>query len=485
MEKYEVVIGLEVHAGLSTKTKIFCGCGTKFGAEPNSEVCPVCLGLPGVLPVLNKEVVKYAVRAAIAFNCHINLYNKFDRKNYYYPDLPKNYQISQNYFPIAVDGYVEIFIDGEKKRLRINNIHMEEDAGKNLHSEDTGLHDASLVDFNRTGVPLLEIVTEPDMRSLQEVEKFMTALRNVLLYIDVCDCRMEEGSLRFEANVSLRPIGEHQLRQRVEMKNLNSFKMVLKALKYEIERQGKLLMEGGEVAQETRLWDDKEGKTYLMRSKEEAHDYRYFPEPDLVPVIIDEGFIDRIRSSLPELPSAKLERFCGEYGLPPYDAEVLTSDRLLSGFYEGVVNIFPDAKTVSNWVMGELLAILNEEGVDIENCRISPGRFAELLEFLKGGKINALSAKNVLREMFHSGKDAREIIEEKGISQISDEESIKEIILKVISENPGPVADFRKGKKKTLGYLVGQVMKATGGRANPEVTNKLLVKALEDSGGEV
>jgi aspartyl-tRNA(Asn)/glutamyl-tRNA(Gln) amidotransferase subunit B len=484
-KKYEVVIGLEVHAELSTKTKIFCGCGTKFGAEPNSQVCPVCLGLPGVLPVLNKEVVEYAVRTALALNCRINLYSKFDRKNYYYPDLPKNYQISQNYFPIAADGYIEIFLNGEKERIRINNIHMEEDAGKNLHGEDTGLPDVSLVDFNRTGVPLLEIVTEPDMGSLQEVGKFMTALRDILLYIGVCDCRMEEGSLRFEANISLKLVGTHKLGRRVEMKNLNSFKIVMKALEHEIKRQEKLLMEGGEVTQETRLWDDKGGKTYPMRSKEEAHDYRYFPEPDLVPVIVDEGFMDRIRSSLPELPSAKLERFCRQYGLPPYDAEVLTSSRSLSGFYEGVINIFPDAKTVSNWVMGELLAILNEEGVDVEHCRISPGQFAELLEFLKEGKVNALSAKNVLREMFHSGEDARKIIEEKEVSQISDEESIKEIILKVISENPGPAADFRKGKKKALGYLVGQVMKATGGRANPKVTNRLLIEVLEDIGGEV
>ena len=313
MKEYEVVVGLEVHAALSTKTKIFCGCATKFGAEPNSQVCPVCLGMPGVLPVLNKKVVEYAVRAALSLNCQINLYDKFDRKNYYYPDLPKNYQISQNYFPIATDGYVELFVNGDKKEIRINNIHMEEDAGKNLHAEDTGLHDASLVDFNRTGVPLLEIVTYPDMRSLQEVEKFMTALRDILLYLDVCDCRMEEGSLRFEANISLRAAGDERLGPRVEMKNLNSFKMVLKALEYEMKRQEKLLSENGKVLQETRLWDDKGGRTCSMRGKEEAHDYRYFPEPDLVPVIIDEKFIDGIRSSLPELPSAKFERFMREY----------------------------------------------------------------------------------------------------------------------------------------------------------------------------
>lgn len=479
MKEYEVVIGLEVHAELSTKTKIFCGCGTKFGAEPNSQVCPICLGLPGVLPVLNKKVVEYAVRTALALNCRINLYDKFDRKNYYYPDLPKNYQISQNYSPIANDGYIEIFTNREKRQIRINNIHMEEDAGKNLHAEDTGILDASLVDFNRTGVPLLEIVTYPDMRSLEEAEKFMTTLRDILLYIDVCDCKMEEGSLRFEANISLRRVGDPQLGQRVEMKNLNSFKMVLKALGYEIKRQEKLLTESKEVLQETRLWDDKRGKTTAMRSKEEAYDYRYFPEPDLVPVIIDEKFIDRIRSSLPELPSAKFERFRREYGLPPYDAGVLISNRALSDFYEEVAGIFPDPKTVSNWVMGELLRVLNEGEVGIENCKISPGQFAELLRFLKDGKISALSGKFVLREMFLSAKDAGKIIEEKGLFQISDEESIKEMILKIISENPGPVADLRKDKKKALGYLVGRVMKATGGRANPKLTNKLLGEMLK------
>jgi len=477
--QYETVIGLEVHAALSTETKIFCGCGTKFGAEPNSQVCPVCLGMPGVLPVLNEQVVEYAVRTALAFNCNINLYNTFDRKNYYYPDLPKNYQISQNYFPIAADGHIDLSTDTGKKQIRINNIHMEEDAGKNLHAEDTKLLDASLVDFNRTGVPLLEIVTYPDMRNMQEVEKFMTALRNILLYIDVCDCKMEEGSLRFEANVSLRPAGSKQLGNRVEMKNLNSFKMVLKSLQYEIIRQGKLLTENEEVLQETRLWDEKLGRTHPMRSKEEAHDYRYFPEPDLVPVIITEEVVDKIRRALPELPSAKAERFVNEHGLRPYDADVLTSNRALSDFYEKTAGIFHDAKTLSNWITGELLGLLNEEGEKIENCKIIPQDFAELLELLEKGKVNAPSAKNILREMFHSGKKPDNIIEEKGLLQISDEESIKEIIMKVISDNQAPVEDFRKGKKKALGYLVGQAMKATKGRANPAVVNKSLIEALE------
>ncbi len=480
MEEYEVVIGLEVHAELSTNTKIFCGCGTKFGAEPNSQVCPICLGLPGVLPVLNEKVVEYAVRAALALNCRINLSDKFDRKNYYYPDLPKNYQISQNYLPIAGNGHIEIFVNREKTRIRINNIHMEEDAGKNLHAEDTGLLDASLVDFNRTGVPLLEIVTYPDMRSLEEAEKFMTTLRDILLYIDICDCRMEEGSLRFEANISLRRVGDRQLGQRVEMKNLNSFKMVLKALGYEIKRQEKLLTAGKEIRQETRLWDDKGGKTTAMRSKEEAYDYRYFHEPDLVPVIIDEKFIDRIRSSLPELPSAKFERFKREYGLPPYNAEVLTANRALSDFYEEVAGIFPDPKTVSNWVMGELLRILNEQEVSIENCRVSPGQFAELLRFLKDGKISALSGKLVLREMFLSAKDAGKIIEEKGLSQISDEREIGPKVSYVISTNTSTVDDYCKGKEKAIGALIGKVMKETQGRADPKKVGEMLREQLEE-----
>ena len=489
-KKYQIIIGLEVHAELATATKVFCGCGTKFGADPNSQTCPVCLGMPGVLPVLNEKVVLSAIRIALALNCKINLYNKFDRKNYYYPDLPKNYQISQQYLPIAADGHLDIFVShdknsasdaitGEKKHIRINNIHIEEDAGKNLHAEDTGLQNMSLVDFNRAGVPLLEIVTYPDMRNLQEVEKFMTDLRNILLYTGVSDCKMEEGSLRFEANVSLKPAGQTELGPRVEMKNLNSFKMVLSALQYEIKRQEELLREGKEVIQETRLWDEKKDKTYSMRSKEEAHDYRYFPEPDLVPLTIDEKLLNEIRSSIPELPASKFERFCKEYGLSEYDAGVLTQNRTLSDFYEEVTAVFHEPKTVSNWVMGELLSILNEQKQELTDCPISPQQFAELMELLKKGTINSPSAKSILREMFHSGKNAKELVEEKGLSQISDEEDIKKIVSKAISENPGSANDYRKGKKKALGFLVGQVMKATKGRANPKLVNKLLQEALD------
>lgn len=477
--EYEAVIGLEVHAELSTKTKIFCGCGTEFGVRPNSQTCPVCLGLPGVLPVLNQKVAEYAVRTALALNCQINLCNNFDRKNYYYPDLPKNYQISQNYLPFATDGYIDIFVRGSKQKVRISNIHMEEDAGKNLHAEDTGLQEASLVDFNRAGIPLLEIVTYPDMHNLEEVDRFMTTLRDILLYIGVCDCKMEEGDLRFEANISLRPSGETGLGPRVEMKNLNSFKMVLKALQYEMQRQQEVLQEGKKVAQETRLWDEKGGKTYSMRSKEEAHDYRYFPEPDLVPLVTDKKLIEKIRSSLPELPSSRLERFCKDYNLPEFDAGVLTSNRDLADFYEQVVAIRHDTKMVSNWIMGDFLAILNDEKLDVADCPFSPEQFAELLELLKKETINAPSAKNVLREMFNSGKSPGTIVEEKGLSQISDEGNIKTIVLKVISENTGSVADYHKGKKKAVGFLVGQVMKATKGRANPKLVNKLLEEELK------
>jgi aspartyl-tRNA(Asn)/glutamyl-tRNA(Gln) amidotransferase subunit B len=479
-KQYETTIGLEVHAALSTTTKIFCACGTKFGEAPNSQTCPVCLGMPGVLPVLNETVVKYAIRAALALNCRISLHNKFDRKNYYYPDLPKNYQISQDYLPIARDGWLDIFIDSEKRKIRINNIHMEEDAGKNLHAEDTGLLEASLVDFNRAGVPLLEIVTYPDMHSVGEVEKLMTALRNILIYTGVADCRMEEGGLRFEANISLRPFGQTDLGPRVEMKNLNSFKTVIKALNYEIRRQGESLQREEKITQETRLWDDKTERTYPMRSKEEAHDYRYFPEPDLVPLVIDEQLIEEIRSSVPELPASKLERFCKDYGLSEYDARVITSSRALADFYEEVTAICSEPKTVSNWVTGELQGILNEEKRDIGDCPISAEQFAGLLTLLREGAVSAPSAKDILRDMFHSGKSAKAIVEEKGLSQISDEKDIRPAVKHIINTNTGIVDDYCKGKEKAIGALIGKVMKETRGRAAPPKVGQILRELLEE-----
>ena len=476
---YQLVVGLEVHAELSTGSKVFCGCPTRFGGEPNSQTCPVCLGLPGVLPVLNKKVVEYAIRAALAMNCEISRHSRFDRKNYYYPDLPKNYQISQNYLPFACNGHLNISIKGAVKRIGIDNIHLEEDAGKNLHGEDTGLAEDSLVDFNRAGVPLIEIVTRPDMHSLEEVEKFMTNLRDVLLYLGICDCRMEEGSLRFEANISMRPEGESILGNRVEMKNLNSFKMVLKSLEYEMGRQENLLREGKTVQPETMLWDKAKGMTSAMRGKEEAPDYRYFPEPDLVPLVIDPEWLKEIKESLPELPQARKMRLMKEYGIPEYDSAVLTANRPLADFYEETVRLFPDGKMVSNWVMVELLGRLKERNLKIEDSPLRPSHLAEMLTLIKDGLISGKIAKDVFTEMFTSGKGARIVVEEKGWAQISDESQMKEIVEEVIRENPKSVEDFQGGKKKAITFLVGQVMKETRGKANPQLVNKLLREKLQ------
>ncbi len=477
--KYEPVIGLEIHAGLSTNSKIFCGCSAKFGARPNSQTCPVCLGLPGVLPVLNEEVVEYAIKIALALNCRISPYSKFDRKNYYYPDLPKNYQISQNYLPFAFQGYLDVPLEQGTKRVGINNIHLEEDAGKNIHGGDTGFGD-SLVDFNRAGVPLIEIVTQPDMRSLEEVEKFMTTLRDILLYLNICDCCMEEGSLRFEANISLRLEGESGLGNRVEMKNLNSFKMVAKAFQYEVKRQEKVLREGGRIKAETRLWDEEKEVTAAMRSKEEAHDYRYFPEPDLPPLIIEDDWIDKIKKEMPELPQERKLRFAREYEIPEYDARILTADKSLADFYEDTARLFPEAKMVSNWVMGELLRGLRERNISIGECPLTASHLAGMLNLIKKGAISGRIAKDVFAEMFNSGKEAEEIVGEKGWRQMSDEEEVGKIAGEIIEKNPQSVKDFRSGKEKALGFLVGQVMKATRGKANPQLVNKLLKERLEN-----
>ncbi|MCD5390271.1 Asp-tRNA(Asn)/Glu-tRNA(Gln) amidotransferase subunit GatB [candidate division NPL-UPA2 bacterium] len=476
---YQLVVGLEVHAELSTESKVFCGCSTRFGEEPNSQTCPVCLGLPGALPVLNKKAVEYAIRAALAMNCEISRHSQFDRKNYYYPDLPKNYQISQNYLPFASDGCLNISIKGETKRIGINNIHLEEDAGKSLHGEDTGLTEESLVDFNRAGVPLIEIVTRPDMHSLEEVKKFMTNLRDVLLYLDICDCHMEEGSIRFEANISLRPEGESKLGNRVEVKNLNSFKMVLKALEYEMGRQENLLQEGRVIKAETRLWNEAKGMTSAMRGKEGAPDYRYFPEPDLVPLVIDSKWIEEIKESIPELPQARKMRLMKEYGIPEYDASVLTANRPLADFYEETAALFPDGKMVSNWVMVELLGRLNERNLKIEDSPLRPSHIAEMFTLIKDGLISGKMAKDVFTEMFDTGKGAGAIVEERGWTQISDESRVREIVEEVIRKNPKSVKDFQGGKQKALGFLVGQVMKETRGKANPQLVNKMLREKLQ------
>lgn len=469
--EYEVVIGLEVHAELLTDSKIFCSCTTEFGGAPNTHCCPVCLGLPGVLPVANKKAVELAVKAALALNCEIAGYSKFDRKNYFYPDLPKAYQISQYDLPLAVNGYVDIETEEGVKRIGIKRVHMEEDAGKLVHGE---AGDYSLVDYNRTGVPLIEIVSEPDIRSSEEARLYLNKLKSILQYTEVSDCKMQEGSLRCDANISLRPKGSGEFGTKTELKNMNSFKAVQKALDYEIERQRKVLERGESVIQETRRWDESRGITVSMRSKEEAHDYRYFPEPDLPPVVIDREFVERIRASIPELSHERKRRYIDEYGLPEYDAGVLTDSKKLSDFFEECVRKYPNAKVVSNWIMGELLGALNAEDKEIEDTPLTPDHLVEMFTLMDKGTISGKIAKTVFKEMFETGKKPAKIVEEKGLVQISDEGELEKIIDKVIQENPQSVEDYRNGKEKALGFLVGQVMKHTKGKANPQLVNKLL-----------
>ncbi|HHU32398.1 MAG: Asp-tRNA(Asn)/Glu-tRNA(Gln) amidotransferase subunit GatB [Zhaonellaceae bacterium] len=475
MSEYEAVIGLEVHAELKTKTKIFCSCPTTFGGAPNTHVCPICLGLPGTLPVFNKKVLEYAVKAGLALNCSINSYSKFDRKNYYYPDLAKNFQTSQYDLPIAKDGYLDIEVAGQTKRIRINRVHMEEDAGKLVHSGDTiSSSSSSLVDYNRAGVPLIEIVSEPDLSSPEEAKAYMELLKSVLEYTGVSDCKMEEGSLRCDANISIRPKGSTKLGTKTEIKNMNSFKALQKALEYEIGRQIQVIEEGGRIIQETRSWDEALGITVSMRSKEEAHDYRYFPEPDLAPILIDEEWLETIKKSIPELPQARKKRLVEDLGLPSYDAEVITSSKSLADFFDAAVKEYSDAKTVANWVMGELLRLLNANNQSIDETLIRPENLAELLKLIDKGTISGKIAKQVFEEMFTTGKTPDTIIKEQGLIQISDESAILTIVDQVIEANPKSVEDVKNGKEKAIGFLVGQVMKATKGKANPGLVNKLL-----------
>ncbi|MCR4420241.1 MAG: Asp-tRNA(Asn)/Glu-tRNA(Gln) amidotransferase subunit GatB [Clostridia bacterium] len=477
---YEAVIGLEVHVELKTASKAFCSCSTAFGAEPNTQVCPVCLGLPGVLPVINRRMVDYALKVALALNCSIAPRCKFDRKNYYYPDLPKNYQISQYDLPLAAGGYLEIEVDGQARRIGITRVHMEEDAGKLIHQgEALGPGAYSLVDLNRTGVPLLEIVSEPDLRSPEEAYAYLTALKAVLQYLDVSDCKMEEGSLRCDANVSVRPRGSTAFGTKTELKNMNSFRALQRALAYEIGRQIEVLLHGGEVDQETRMWDEARGVTVTMRGKEEAHDYRYFPDPDLVPLEIDPAWIERVRAELPELPAERRRRFAEQYGLPAYDAGVLTATRAMADYFEACVALYPQAKTVSNWLMGDFSRLLNASGLEVEQAPIRPEGLVELLKLIDEGTISGKIAKTVFEEMFATGRPARAIVEEKGLVQISDEAALAAIVDRVLAEHPGPAADFRAGKEKALGFLVGQVMKATRGQANPALVNRLLRERLQ------
>lgn len=479
MMKYEVVVGLEVHTELKTESKIFCGCSTKFGSEQNTNVCPVCLGLPGVLPVLNEKVVEFAIRTGLALNCEILPFSKFDRKNYYYPDLPKNFQTSQYDLPIAINGHLDIEVNGETKRIGITRVHMEEDAGKLVHAGTISKSDYALVDYNRTGVPLLEIVSEPDLRSAEEAKAYLEKVKTILQYVDVSDCKMEEGSLRCDANISLRPVGATTLGTKTEIKNLNSFRSVQRGLEYEIVRQEEVLEEGGRIVQETRSWDDARAITLSLRSKEHAHDYRYLPEPDLVPIITEQAKIEAIRASLPELPEARKKRLMENCGLSGYDAEVITASRAMADFFDAVVKTGADAKMAANWLMGDMLKLLNNTGTSIEAAPISAENLAGLLSLIDNGTISGKIAKTVFEQMWQSGKDAATIVKEQGMVQISDEGEIISIVDAVIAASPQSIADYKAGKEKALGFLVGQIMKQTKGRANPELVNKLLRDRLQ------
>ncbi len=478
MARYETVIGLEVHIELKTRSKIFCDSTTEFGGDPNTHVCPVCLGLPGTLPVVNKKVVEYAIRAALALNCQIAGFSKFDRKNYYYPDMPKNYQISQYDLPIAEFGYLDIDTDGGVKRIGITRLHMEEDTGKLVHQGTITTTPFSLVDYNRAGVPLIEIVSEPDLRSPEEACAYVEKLKAIVQYTGVSDCKMEEGSLRCDANISVRPVGRSDLGTKAEIKNLNSFRSLQRALSYEIKRQIDTLEEGGRIVQETRTWDEGKGVTLSMRSKEHAHDYRYLPDPDLVPLVIEREWVEDIRRSLPELPDARRERYEKEYGLSGYDAAVLTNTRELAEYFEDCASRYSNPKAVSNWIMGDLARLINANKLEISECRVKPQQLASLLELIDKGTISGKIAKTVFEEMFASGRDAESIVKEKGLLQISDESAIITIVDEVLAKNPGPMEDFKAGKERALGFLVGQVMKASKGKANPDLVNKLLREKL-------
>lgn len=476
---YEGVMGLEVHAHLLTNSKLFCGCSTKFGAEPNSHTCPTCMGLPGALPVLNKKVVDFAIRVGIALHCEINRKSVFARKNYYYPDLPKGYQISQYEEPICENGYLDVFINGDKKRMRIKRVHMEEDAGKLVHEATIETSTYSLVDYNRSSIPLLEIVSEPDMRTPEEAVQYLKTLRDILVYLEICDGSMEEGSFRCDANVSVRKKGAQEFGTRAELKNLNSFKFIERSLDYEIQRQVDVIGKGGTIVQETRLFNVDEGITYSMRGKEEAHDYRYFPEPDLLPLTVDDAWIEEVRRSLPELPVEKMERFMKEYGLPRYDVEILVADKDLAHYFEETIGLFPEPKTVSNWIMTELLRELKDGNASAKGSPLSPARLAELLSLIKDGTISAKIAKDIFPELYRSGASPKQFVAEKGMVQISDEEAIVRIIDQVIARSPKEVAEFKAGKEKLLGFFVGQAMKETRGKANPKLLNELMLKRLK------
>ncbi|MNI03128.1 Aspartyl/glutamyl-tRNA(Asn/Gln) amidotransferase subunit B [compost metagenome] len=473
--KYETVIGLEVHVELHTASKIFCGCSTSFGAPPNTHTCPVCLGHPGVLPVLNRQALEYAMKASMALNCEIATHSKFDRKNYFYPDSPKAYQISQFDKPVGEHGWIDIEVNGQTKRIGITRVHLEEDAGKLTHV-DGGY--ASLVDFNRVGTPLIEIVSEPDLRSPEEARAYLEKLKAIMLYCDVSDVKMEEGSLRCDANVSIRPYDQKEFGTRAELKNMNSFRGVQKGLEYEEIRQAEVLDSGGKVVQETRRWDETQGKTITMRSKEEAHDYRYFPDPDLVSMHIDEEWKSAVRLTIPELPDARKARYAADYGLPSYDAEVITASKKLADFFEESLQYTSDAKAVSNWIMGDLLGYLNANSQEFSEVKITGKGLGEMIGLIEKGTISNKIAKTVFKAMLETGKAPQTIVEEQGLVQISDEGAIKTVVDQIVDNNPQSVIDFKAGKEKAVGFLVGQVMKETKGKANPGLVNKLILDSL-------
>ncbi|WP_277293071.1 Asp-tRNA(Asn)/Glu-tRNA(Gln) amidotransferase subunit GatB [Veillonella montpellierensis] len=477
--KYETVVGLEVHTELKTKSKIFCGCTTEFGGAPNTHVCPVCLGLPGVLPVINKKVVDYAIKVGLALHCDILQFNKFDRKQYYYPDLPKNFQTSQYDLPICLNGYLDIEVDGNTRRIGITRIHMEEDAGKLVHSGNTiSDSNSSNVDYNRTGVPLLEIVSEPDIRSGAEAKAYVEKLRSILQYLDVSDCRMEEGSLRCDANISIRLMGDTKLGTKSEIKNMNTLTGIQKGIEYEALRQAQLIEDGGSVVQETRTWDDAQGITLSMRKKEKENDYRYFPEPDLVPIIISDEQIEAARQSLPELPDQKLARFIEELKLSREDATILTSTRQSAEYFESAIAAGSDPKTVANWMLGDLSKMVNENNLTFDKAKVTPQQLSTMIALIEKGTISGKIAKKVIVSMWNTGKDADTIVKEEGLVQITDTSAIEEIVKQVIANNPKPVEDVKSGNNKAIGFLVGQVMKESKGRANPGLVNQLLQKLL-------
>ncbi len=476
MARYQPSIGLEVHAELSTDTKVFCGCPTKVGAPPNTQVCPVCLGFPGVLPALNKMVVEYGLRAALAMNCEISRPSIFERKGYYYPDLPKNFQISQKRSPLGLRGYLDIGVNGVSKRVGISDVHIEEDAAKLLHPEDDLTH--SLVDFNRGGVPLLEIVSEPDMNSVAEVEAYMNAIRSMLRYLDVSEARMEQGQLRFEASVSVRPEGHEELGTRVEIKNLNSFRAVLGAVEYEITRQTAALEKGEALHQETRLWDDARGVTETMRRKETSEDYRYFPEPDLVPLEIDDEWIAHVRSELPELAEARARRFVAEYELTEYDANILTSEKALADLFEETAKAGAPPKAAANWVTGRLLYHVNEQGLELANLKLAPAALAELISLIDSGAVSGPAARQVFDQIVTSGEMPKAVVEAKGLTQISDDDALAAVVREIIAEHADAVENYRQGKEQALKFLVGQVMRKTKGRASPQLAAELLTREL-------